>query len=232
MTQGLLPPERCGRYRNIRNYIVNGKGRIIFTPRPPSKIKQGMKDLFVWLKQHHTQHPVIRSAVFHHEFVNIHPFVDGNGRVARCASQWILFNDGYDPVWTLGLDEFFAKGRSKYYDMIQQTHEMDGDYTYWIEYIAAGLLEAIQTVSKRIRVETRKSQQIHLTPKQTELLGLLKKKGVLGSTEICRLMNINRARVHQLMAPLVKCGMVKKDGTTRGVKYMLLRIASNYEPKR
>ncbi len=222
MTKDILPQERCGRYRGIQNYVVNAKGQIIFTPRGPLKVKQGMKDLFVWLKQHRDEHPVIRSAIFHHEFVSIHPFVDGNGRVARAGSQWILFADNYDPLWTLGLDEYFAFDRAKYYDMIQQAHEMDNDYTYWIEYIAKGLLEAIGHVSKRIKEETRRYKQIALTPKQNELLNLLEKNGTLGSAEICKQMKINRARVHQLIAPLVKGRIVTKEGTTRAVKYSLV----------
>jgi len=206
MTKGLLPQARCGQYRDIQNYIVNAKGQVIFTPCSPLKVKQGMHGLFVWLKQQHTEHAIIRSAIFNHEFVNIHPFVDGNGRVAHAASQWILFADQYDPLWTLGLDEYFAQDRSRYYDIIQQTRDMDNDYTDWIEYIAQGLLEAIGHVSKRIKEETRRYKQIKLTPKQVELLDLLEKNGTLGSAEICQVMNINRARVNQLIAPLVKGG--------------------------
>ncbi len=222
MTRGLLPEAQCGRYRSIQNYIVNAKHQIIFTPRPPSKVKQGMNDLLGWLKQHKAEHPIIRSAIFHHEFVSIHPFVDGNGRIARTVSQSIMLNHGYDYIWTLGLDEFFAQDRAKYYDMIQQTREMDGDYTHWIEYVAKGLLAAVQTVSKRIKEETRKYKQMVMTPKQSELLELLEKNGTLGSAEICKQMKINRARVNQLITPLVKSGVVRKDGITRAVKYSLV----------
>ncbi len=221
MTKGLLPEERSGRYRGIQNYIVNAKQKVIFTPRPPAKVKPGMSDLFLWLKQHDTEHPIVRSAIFHHEFVGIHPFVDGNGRVARAASQWLLLRDGYDSTWTLGLDEFFAQDQAKYYDMIQQTHDMDSDYTCWIEYIAQGLLESIQTVARRLKEGNRGGKPIALTPKQKELLELLAKEGVIGSAEICKQMKINRARVNQLIAPLVKAGVVIMEGTTRAVKYRI-----------
>lgn len=221
MTKEFLPSARCGKYRDIQNYIVDAKHQIIFTPRSPSKVKGGMSDLFLWLKQHKTEHSIIRSAIFHHEFVGIHPFVDGNGRVARAASQWLLFHDGYDSTWTLGLDEFFAQDRGKYYDMIQQTHDMDGDYTYWVEYIAKGLLESIQTVAKRLKEGARRGKQITRTPKQCELLAFLEKGGLIGSAEICKQMEINRARVNQLIAPLVKDGVVIKEGTTRAVKYRI-----------
>ncbi len=222
MTKGLLAQARCGQYRNIQNYIVNAKGQIIFTPCPPSKVRQAMNGLSGWLKQHHTEHAIIRSAIFHHEFVSIHPFVDGNGRVARAASQWILFADHYDPLWTLGLDEYFAQDRSKYYDIIQQTREMDNDYTYWIEYIAKGLLEAIGRVSGRIKEEARRYKQIKLTPKQNELLDLLEKDGTSGSAEICQQMNVNRARVNQLIAPLISAGIVVKEGHTRSARYRVI----------
>lgn len=219
MTQGLLSESRCGRYRQVQNFIVNARNQVIFTPRPPSKVKMGMEDLFLWLKQHNQEHVIVRSALFHHEFVAIHPFVDGNGRVARAASQWILFREGYEALSTLGLDEYFARDRAKYYDMIHQTHDMDGDYTYWIEYIAMGLLEAIEVVTKRIKEQSRQHRQVSLTPKQSELLELLKKNRVLGSAQICREMKINRARVNQLIAPLVKAGIVSKEGVTRAVLY-------------
>ena len=221
MTKDILPASRCGQYRDVQNYIVNAKNQVIFTPIPPAKVKQKMTGLFAWLKGHQNEHAIIRSAIFHHEFVGIHPFVDGNGRVARAASQWILFTHGYDPVWTLGLDEFFAQDRAKYYDMIQQTHEMDGDYTYWVEYIAKGLLESIQVVAKRFKEESHRSKQINLTPKQSELLELLEKMGEIGSAQICKIMKINRSRVNQLIAPLVKAGIVVKVGTTRAAKYSL-----------
>jgi Fic family protein len=221
MTKGLLPDSRCGSYRNVPNYIVNAKNKIIFTPPPPEKVKSEMKELFVWLNKNPKEHPIIRSAVFHHKFVSIHPFVDGNGRVVRTGAQWILFNAQYDSVWTLGLDEFFAGDRAKYYDMIQQTHEMDGDYTYWIEYFVQGLVHSIETMTSRVNFQKGKKKNISFTPKQEELLRFIEQNGSLGSAQICQGMNINRARVNQLISPLVKAGIVVMSGITRAVKYRI-----------
>jgi Fic family protein len=220
MMNGLLKSSRIGKYRDIQNYIVNANNKVIFTPPAPAKVKKQMKELFVWLKQNPKEHPIIRSALFHHRFAEIHPFVDGNGRVTRAASQWLLFEKDYDPIWTLGLDEFFAQDRDKYYEMIRETDDMDGDYTYWIEYTAEGLLKAIQTVSKRLK-EGQRNLKLTPTPKQIELLTFLEKKGSVGSAEIAKTMNINRARVNQLIAPLVKAKIVHKEGTARAVRYSL-----------
>ena len=223
MTEGLLPASRCGRYRDVQNYIVNAREVVVYTPPTPAKVKQRMRDIVTWLDKSQSDHPIIRSAIFHHECVAVHPFVDGNGRVVRVASQWLLFEKGYEPAHILGLDEFFAQDRRRYYDMLQQTHDLDGDYTYWVEYVAKGLFDSVQKISERLKKEMRPVQgkRLTLTPKQEELLKLLAGAGALGSTQICQKMNINRARVNQLIAPLVKAGIVTQKGKTRAASYVL-----------
>jgi Fic family protein len=220
MIKGLLAYPRVGTYRNVQNYIVDARHKVIFTPPAPAKVGGRMKALFVWLKDQEI-HPIIRSAVFQHEFLTIHPFVDGNGRVARAVSQWLLWERGFDPICTLGLDDFFAGDRSRYYDLIQQTRDMDGDYTHWVEYVAEGLARSVETVQSRIQEGALKLTGLSLTPKQEELLSLLGQHRVLGSPQICKLMMINRARVNQLIAPLVRAGIVFRRGAARAVRYRL-----------
>lgn len=223
MTRKLLLTKDCGKYRSVQNYVINAKGVVIFTPPAPKEVERRMKGLFEWIKNFQDIHPIVRSAIFHHEFVTIHPFTDGNGRVARAASQWLFFEKGYDPLHTLGLDDFFAADRKRYYDMIQQARDLDGDYTYWIDYIAEGLLNSVEDAASRIKLAKRSKKRfaIQLTPKQEELLRIFDEHGVLGSAQICELMKINRARVNQLVAPLVKSGVVIKEGRARAVKYSL-----------
>lgn len=224
MVKDLLPLKRTGRYRSIQNYIVNAKNIVVFTPPAPFQVSRRMKELFRWLKFSPQEHTIARSAIFHHEFVTIHPFTDGNGRVARAAGQWLLFKEGFDPVMTLRLDEYFAQDRDRYYKMIQQARDLDNDYTHWVEYVAAGVLESVTHAVQRLKEFTRglkEGKDITLTPKQEEVLNLLKEKGVIGSLEICRAMKINRARVNQLIAPLVEAGLVIREGKTRGSKYSL-----------
>jgi len=223
MTKGLVKAKDCGKYRSVQNYIIDAKGIVIFTPPSPKKVKERMRDLLGWVKNIGDVHPVIRSAIFHHEFVTIHPFTDGNGRMARAAGQWLLFEKGYDPLHTLGLDDFFAADRKRYYDMIQQARDLDGDYTYWVDYIAEGLFFSAKEVADRAKSATRsrKKTQVTLTPKQEELLHLIDEYGTLGSAQICEYMKINRARVNQLIKPMVESGIVIKEGTTRAVKYHL-----------
>ena len=220
MIKGLLAKDRTGQYRSVQNYIVDARNKVIFTPPPPAQVAGRMKALFAWAKDE-SLHLVIRSAIFQHEFLTIHPFVDGNGRVARAAGQWLLWEKGFDPLCTLGLDDFFAQDRPRYYDMIQQTRDMDRDFTRWVEYVAQGLAWAHEDAQNRIKAGTLRLQGISLTPKQEELLDLLKRKDVLGAPEIRKTMKINRARVNQLISPLVRSGIVTREGAARAVRYRL-----------
>ncbi len=220
MIKGLLARDRTGRYRSIQNYIVDAHNKVISTPPPPAQVAKRMKALFAWAKDE-SLHPVARSAIFQHEFLTIHPFVDGNGRVGRAVGQWLLWEKGFDPLCTLGLDDFFAQDRPRYYDMIQQTRDMDCDFTHWVEYVAQGLAWAHEDVQNRIKAGTLRLHGVTLTPKQEELLALFEKKGELSAPAIGKSMKINRARVNQLISPLVRLGIVTREGAARAVKYVL-----------
>jgi Fic family protein len=218
MTKGLLPKERSGNYRTVQNYIVDGRGQIIETPPAPKHVAKRMKALFVWLTKNTALHPIVRSAIFHHEFVTVHPFVDGNGRTVRAAAQWILGASGYEPSVTLGLDEFFANDRRRYYDMIQETHGIDGDYTQWIEYVAEGLVYAADRAGVQKRHVLEQVTDGY-TGKQQELLVMIKHSGLVGSAELCERMGVNRARMHEILSPLVEAGAVVKIGKARATRY-------------
>jgi hypothetical protein len=104
--------------------------------------------------------------------------------------------------------------------MIQETREMDRDFTHWIEYFSLGLLQSVENLGPRLR--SVKMDGREWTPKQRELIDLLNKRGILGSGEICRVMDINRARVNQLITPLIAAGIVLKEGHTRSSKYRVI----------
>ena len=80
-----------GVFRKGEEGVFSGD-RCIFVAPPPNMVNELMKDLFSWVKNSEgTIHPLIMSAVFHYEFVFIHPFADGNGRMARLWHMVMLY---------------------------------------------------------------------------------------------------------------------------------------------
>lgn len=219
---GLIPDSKAGHYKAKQNYVADGKGIVIYTaPGPKLSLKQ-FKDLIQWINQKNNVHPIIVSSVFHHQCVSVHPFSDGNGRLARAVSQWILYKRGFDPRHILSLDDYYAEDRKRYYDKIQQTRDLDYDLTYWLEFVAEGILETLAKMYSRVaRLSVSSKMKIAITPKQEELLEFLKMHGVLNSSEIGKLLKVKRARVNQLIVPLIESKIVIREGRARATRYFL-----------
>lgn len=186
-----------------------------------------MRELIAWLNASDTQkhHSVLTSAIFHHRFVSIHPFSDGNGRMARAAGVWILIKNGFKPHHILSLDEFFAENRNRYYMMIQQARKLDDDLTYWIDYVAEGAVETLKAVKKRSQsLRVKSVSDISLIPGQEEILRVLQGLFPARVAVLMKALTVSRARINQMIVPLIKAGLVVKQGESRATAYRLADI--------
>jgi Fic family protein len=121
--EGLL--ESAGEYRRIQVLIEKAD----YEPPPAFEVPELMKDLIRWYRQNRKKlHPFELAVLLHTKFVTIHPFVDGNGRVARALMNFVLEKNGY-PTLYLGLEE-----RERYIDAVAKGNEEDYkpivDFTY------------------------------------------------------------------------------------------------------
>lgn len=113
-----IEKEFSGRYRNAGVRI----GGANFIPPNALKVNDLMQELIQWYnKESEHLHPIVRAAVFHHRFVWIHPFFDGNGRTARLLMNLLLMKEKFPPAIILKND------RKKYYDALNKANQ--GDYT-------------------------------------------------------------------------------------------------------
>ena len=115
--------------------------KCIFMAPPAKFVPEQMESLFSWMRKNkNTVHPLILAAVFHYEFVFIHPFTDGNGRMARLWHSAILTK--WQPIFEfIPIESQIEKFQSGYYDAISKCH-IDGTSTVFIEFI----LEQINTI--------------------------------------------------------------------------------------
>lgn len=214
-----------GHYKTKSNRVVDSKGYTIYTPPPPESARQFTRELLQWLnsKEANELHPILTSGIAHHRLVSIHPFADGNGRVARILGIWILYARGFDTHHLFSLDDFFEQGRQRYYQKIQQARDLDDDLTYWLEYVADGVVETLSRTKERIISLQIKSihPKIVLTKRQEDVLRYLRNKGRARTAEIEQAFQLSRARLNQILKPLVEAGLVKREGYTRATSYRL-----------
>ena len=146
MTKYLL--EESGEFRLGEEGVFNGEQCIFMAP-PAQFVPQLMDELFDWMKEAKDDvHPLILSSVFHYEFVFIHPFSDGNGRMARLWHTAILSK--WNPIFEyIPIESQIEKFQEEYYETISQCH-VAGESTIFIEFMLEQIDKILNDISSQI----------------------------------------------------------------------------------
>jgi Fic family protein len=224
LTQGILSVSESGSYKTKPNAVFQGT-RIIYKPPPPEAAPILTRALLQWLNSSGARidHAVIVAAIAHHRLVSIHPFMDGNGRIARALESWILYRRGFDSHHIFALDEYFEVDRSRYYSEIEKVRRQGENLTAWLEYVGEGIVETLQKTQRRIQSLRAKvpASKITLNRQQERIMRILGEIPKIGGGELARSLNITRSNLSKLLKPLVKSGLLVKEGTTKAAVYRL-----------
>ncbi len=142
-----------GRFRNDLVYIKDKGGRIIYTPPDADKVLPAMEKMIAWVNQKNEGgfiHPIIKASFVHLYFVHIHPFFDGNGRTGRALFYFDLIKNEYEFFKYFSISAAVQKAKGRYYKAIRDSEIHEGDFTYFLLYMAQTILESIHLVKARI----------------------------------------------------------------------------------
>jgi len=229
----ILPLDKCGEFRDTQVVVKNSlTGEVSFRP-PPSSAVPGELDELIQLINDKTSeiHPVLKAGAIHYELVRIHPFTDGNGRVARALSTLILFLEGYDIRRFFSLEEYFDKDSIDYYKALQSVEKNKFDMTIWLEYFTKGLsieLTKIKEKVENISIDARLKEKlggkpIMLTERQIKIIEYMQKIGYLQNKAFDSLFPmVSEDTVLNELKGLISQGIVKKSGSTKGAKYVIV----------
>ena len=117
-----------------------------------------MKDFLIWLNRDTEIDAVIKSAIAHFWFIIIHPFDDGNGRIARAISDLLLARSDNSSQRFYSLSNQILQERKKYYEILQKVQHSDGDITEWINWFLNCLYRAIENSETSIETILHKSE--------------------------------------------------------------------------
>ena len=145
----------AGSYRKEIMQVVSGpmgKEKIHFQAPPPEQVKPEMDRFLAWLNSDTEIDLVIKSAIAHFWFIIIHPFDDGNGRIARAISDLLLARSDNSSQRFYSLSSQILLERKVYYDILQKIQYKDSDISEWIDWFLNSLYRALkdteQTVDK------------------------------------------------------------------------------------
>lgn len=203
---------------------------IVVKHNPPfhtqSEIKKALDELYVWLQEEKEIHPLLKAGILHHEFAYIHPFFDGNGRLARILTTYYLQLQNYEVSKYFILDDYYDIDRHLYSDTL---HSADnGDKTEWIEYFLEGIANSLQNAIGRIQELKRANlddftgeKRVLVTPREEEVLQILIEKKAIKSGDLEDAFSVSRQQAHALLFSLVSKGLVEKFGKTKTSYYKL-----------
>ena len=140
--------EESGDFRRREEGVFNGDECIFMAP-PAQFVPQLMDDLFAWMKEEKNNvHPLIMSSVFHYEFVFIHPFADGNGRMVRLWHTAMLAK--WKPVFEyIPIESQIEKFQNEYYEAIARCH-VEGESTLFIEFMLSQIDKILDDISIQV----------------------------------------------------------------------------------
>lgn len=227
----ILPDDQAGEYRQKQVIIRNSAtGEVTFRPPPAIEVPFLMREFVYWLnKENQDIHPVIKAGIAHHELVRIHPFIDGNGRVARVLATLILFLGGYDIRRFFSLEEYYDKDAALYYENLQKASA--GDLTSWLEYFTYGasvefekVKEKVLKISKDVKLKEKiGGQQIFLTERQMKIVEYIQEVGYLQNQMFKNIFpDISEDTILRDLKDLINKGIVKKVGSTKSARYVMV----------
>ncbi len=238
ITEKILPPESSGNFRERQVVIRNTKtGQISYTPPPAVEVPYLAEDLVNWINSDECKqvHPILKAGIIHYEVARIHPFVDGNGRVARSVATLVMFLDGYDIRKFFSFEEYFDENPMQYYltlqavsnQLVLDTHERD--LTPWLEYFTEGVAielnhvkEKVQRISVDAKIKDKLGGQVMLNERQMIIMEYIHRHKGITNKEFRKIFpDFSDDTVLRELKFLRQKGLVKKSGGTKKAIYVL-----------
>lgn len=170
-----------GKYRTNEEHIVSGmfgREKIHYIAPSPERVEEEMRQFLDWFNSNESESYVIRSAVAHFRFVSIHPFEDGNGRLARILSEMLLARGDKDGFRFYNISSQINKDKNHYYDILERMQRGDGDITEWLVWYLQKLFDAFDDAEALVSTILNKSffwqkaSSVPMTARQMQVLNI------------------------------------------------------------
>lgn len=215
-----------GHFKNVQNYISeidkDGNEFVLFTPLSPWETPDAVEELcrsYNQIRETGTVDSLILIPVFIHDFLCIHPFNDGNGRLSRLLTALLLYQNGYMVGKYISIESKIATNKSLYYNVLEECqegwHENQEDATPFIKYLLRIILAAYRDFEERVELVSPKKSALETAKQAVDMkIGKFTKSDIL---ELCP--SLSRASVENSLKQLVDQGYLKRHGSGRSTFY-------------
>ena len=157
--------------------------------------------------------------------------MEGNGRTTRAFANLVLLRENYDIKRFFSLEEYYDREPLAYYESLQSVAKQGGNVTGWLEYFTEGLAIELTRIKEKVKslstdLKIKKSlggHQLALSERQIKIVEFIQENGFLQNKAFFELFPmISEDTVLREIKDLVAKGILKKEGSTKGVKYVLI----------
>ena len=227
---------RAGAWRDDRTgpmQVVSGpvgKERVHFEAPAAIRLAGEMKAFLDWFESDSQTDPVLRAAVAHLWFVTIHPFDDGNGRIARAIADMALARSEESPERFFSMSSQIRRERKRYYQILERTQKSTLDITPWLEWFLGCLgraIEGAQTTLSAVLAKAHFWERIRafpLNPRQQLILNRLLDgfEGKLTTSKYAKLAKCSQDTALRDILPLLEQGiLIRNPQAGRSTSYSL-----------
>ena len=199
----------------------------IFETATPFDTPRLMEDIIKWTNntlEDKYFHPIITIGVFIIHFLSIHPFSDGNGRLSRALTVMLMLKYGYDYMPYSSMESIIEESKDAYYRALRGTQKTiwtdKVNYEPWLTFFVLSLVKQKRHLESKIKkLQQSGSNKLSATPMM--ILGLFADKSEMNMSEIIAATGKNPETVRKAVQSLVNKGHLKKQGSTKGVFYIL-----------
>lgn len=220
----------AGRTKNLQNYISatwpDGHTEILFTPLAPFETPEALDRICEEYNRvigNMELEPLIAIPVFIHDFLCIHPFNDGNGRMSRLLTTLLLYRSGFYVGKYISLEAKIARNKDLYYEALGQAqhgwHEGTEDVVPFIKYLLSTILAAYKDFGERFTLVEEKLPAVDMVRKAVQLkIGRFTKQDI---RELCPSLSVSS--IEEALRQLIASGELRREGVGRSTCYVRLK---------
>lgn len=220
----------AGQTKNVQNYISatysDGHTETLFTPLSPFETPEALDRICEEYNRvigNFELEPLIAIPIFIHDFLCIHPFNDGNGRISRLLTTLLLYRSGFYVGKYISLEAKIAKDKDLYYTALNQSqhkwHEGTEDVVPFIKYILGIILAAYKDFEDRFAIIEEKLPAIDMVRKATQTkIGRFTKQDI---RELCPSLSVSS--IEGALRKMVTAGELKREGVGKLIRYVRLK---------
>ena len=212
-----------GNYKQLSNSVEatfpDGSTQIIFeTATPGIQTEDAMRALIEWYVNDKETHPLVKTAIVCYEFVSIHPFQDGNGRLSRLLSSLLLIRYGYKWIQYVSFEHEIESRKVEYYQELRkcQAQRPGEEITTWIYFFFDALINIQNQLIAKLNTQGVESS---LSPKEKSILVFIADHPGTRSGEIATKLKIPNPTVKKILSVLVNKNLIEKYGSGPGTNY-------------